>query len=134
MVAAAANLVLLFHLGPISKESYVFGPALFLVNLVSWVSYLTRTSWGASSERILSVCRMLMIIVAATIWGSVFAVVISPVGMVLWEQLIRVLDYTGRRGFWTACALLFALEALYLYRLGFASELGPLERCNGEVS
>jgi len=64
LVAAVLNLVLVFHLDkPVNKKEYAYGTTLVLVNVVSWISYLSGTRWGASSEKILSVCRMLTIVV-----------------------------------------------------------------------
>jgi|HubBroStandDraft_1064217.scaffolds.fasta_scaffold55297_2 hypothetical protein len=103
-------------------QIYLIDIAVFAVNVVAWLGYRRGKVWGLEVEQILSVGRMLMVGLAATILLADIVSLYSPVGWVLWYKLMfKVIDEAHRVWYWSGCVALIGLESLYFRALTRAS-------------
>lgn len=125
LLAIAANAAALlvevgFSLGIL--QIYLIDVALFGINSAAWLAYKQRKTWGLELEIILSVGRMLMILLASTIFLAGIVALFSPIGWLLWYKVMfKLIDRRHRAWYWSVCGTLLLLEALYLYCLEHVS-------------
>jgi len=114
ILANLAGLVLEVRWGLINVPIYLIDIVMFSVNLAGWVGYRQRKPWASELEKILSIGRVLTILLAATIALAGVVVLFSPVGWILWYKVMfKVLDDQSYHAWYSSCAALLILEALY---------------------
>ena len=99
-------------------EEYAMSAGVFILNAVAWVRYMGRRRYGRAAERFLSVSRMIMPIMAATVGPLGLVAQASPLSNVVWVPVLALSDRLGLAALWACCALLLALEVAYYRAVG----------------
>jgi len=119
MTLIVVNLFMLYQYGGFrERTTWEIAIVMLLLNLVSWILFSQRLPIGRLSERILSLGRISVVLLAAFIFFADLIALYSPLGLVVWLSLLR-LTLTGTLSrvrfmvWWFACAALLALELAY---------------------
>jgi hypothetical protein len=91
------------------KISIIF----LLLNLLSWILFSQRRRVGQIFEQALSLGRIVVLLLAVFIFFADIIGLYSPVGLVLWMSLLRLMQGLAAWRFfawWSVCAILLALE------------------------
>ena len=98
-------------------DIYLIGVSIFVVNLASWLGYLRGKRWGFEIEQVLSIGRIFMILLGATVYAADIVGLFSAVGLILWYELMFSLLAKSYYLYWAGCATLMVLECRYLWIL-----------------
>ncbi len=99
-------------------EQYAIAAGVFVLNAVAWVRYRGRRRYARLAERFLSVSRMIMPIMAATVGPLGLVAQVSPLSHVVWVPVLALSDRLGLPVLWACCALLLVLEVAYYRAVG----------------
>jgi hypothetical protein len=99
-------------------EQYAIAVGIFALNAIVWVRYLGRRRYAPITERLLSLSRMVMPIMAATVGPLGLVAQVSPLSRVVWVPVLALSERLGLVALWACCALLLALEVAYYRAVG----------------
>jgi hypothetical protein len=118
LIAITINLVLLYYKGPAFKDSlllqFVLNCIAILINITTF--YLLKNRVAIFIEKVLSIIRMVVILLIASIIFIAPVITIIPTGYIFWFTLLDLLDFfkiEGPSPIWVVCATLLILEVLF---------------------
>ncbi len=100
----------------VQSSQYAIDAGTFAVNLAAWLALRRSQRWALSAERALSIGRMLVPIMASTIF-LLGLVAYSPLAIVLWKPVLTLTTAAGLPALWACCLILLCLEVAYLTQL-----------------
>jgi hypothetical protein len=117
MTLIVANFFMLYNYGGFrERTTWTIGIVVLVLNLLSWILFSQRLRVGQISEQMLSLGRIAVLLLAAFIFFADLIGLYSPIGVVLWLNLLRLTSALSASRFlvwWLVCAILLALEFAY---------------------
>jgi len=112
------NFFMLYRYGGFTEhKTWTISIIVLLLNLLSWILFSRRWRVGQILEQALSLARIVILMLAVFIFFADLIALYSPIGLVLWLNLLRLTQALSAWRFlvwWLVCATLLALEFAYL--------------------